>query len=274
MQRKMQKKLEILLRNEIDPAFAKRAKFIFYSVEKEKPQRVLDAGCGRGFYLKALGHFNFIEEIHGVDIVDKYLKTAKRNCRGSKFKIQKANIYSLPFPDNYFDCVICSEVLEHLSNDKKALNELKRVLKKEGTLLLTVPSKNFPFSWDPLNWILMRLFHTHVNKNIWWLAGIWADHERLYEEKEIRKITMECNLKIVSLEQTLHWCWPFSHFILYGIGKNIIELFGVKEFNRFNYEDKKITQFFSYIFDLPSNILDSRLKTNTFVNFALVVKKD
>ena len=50
----MLKKLENLLKSEIDPVFAKRAEFIFEEVEKIKTQKILDAGCGRGFYVKAL----------------------------------------------------------------------------------------------------------------------------------------------------------------------------------------------------------------------------
>lgn len=122
--------------------------------------------------------------------------------------------------------------MEHLEDDKKAVVELYRVLKKGGTLLVSVPNINFPFLWDPLNWMLMKLFNIHVNKNTWWLAGIWADHERLYSEYDIKKL-LNFKFKILNFKLVVSWCWPFTHFLLYGIGKNIVERLGVTEFSRF-----------------------------------------
>ncbi len=74
----MYKNLENLLQAEIDPAFARRARYIFEEVKKARPKKILDAGCGRGFYLRALGFFPFVHEIHGIDINEKYLDVAKK----------------------------------------------------------------------------------------------------------------------------------------------------------------------------------------------------
>ncbi|MBI2641446.1 class I SAM-dependent methyltransferase, partial [Candidatus Roizmanbacteria bacterium] len=235
----MLKQLENILKSEIDPAFAKRAEFLFQTIEERKPKKVLDAGCGRGFYVQALSYFSFIKEIQGIDVNEKYLAIAKRTCTDLRCRVRKASIYRLPYPNEYFDCVICSEVLEHLNDDNKALLEIKRVLKKNGLLFVTVPNKNFPFFWDPLNWILMKVFKTHVDKNIWWLAGIWADHERLYAEKQLKILITNCGFRIKETRNIISWCWPFSHFLLYGIGKNFIELFGFSELSRFSYKENK-----------------------------------
>lgn len=141
----MLKKLKDFLRAEIDPAFAKRAEIIFQCIEKYKPKRILDAGCGRGFYLYGINSYKFVKEIHGIDINEKYLKIAKNINQDKRVKIKKSNIYKLPYENNSFDLIICSEVLEHLKDDKKALKELHRVLKPNGKLIITVPNLNFPF---------------------------------------------------------------------------------------------------------------------------------
>lgn len=225
-----------MLSTEIDPAFAIRARYIADALQKFKPQRVLDVGCGRGFYVKLASTFASIDHIEGVDINSDYVAQAKKNVGGDKrISIQKGSIYKLPFTDNYFDLIICSEVLEHLDDEKTALSELYRVLTKGGKLIVTVPNKNFPFLWDPLNWLLMRFFDTHVDKNIWWLAGIWADHERLYSLSEIKTL-LNTKFQILNSELVLRWCWPFSHFLLYGIGKNLVERMGISNFNRFDFE--------------------------------------
>ncbi|KXK10323.1 MAG: putative S-adenosylmethionine-dependent methyltransferase [Microgenomates bacterium OLB23] len=169
-----------ILRSEVDPAFAKRARFILEHIVKNKPARVLEVGCGRGFYIKSVSMFDFPREIVGIDVNAHYLEAAKRlNKDNKRVLLKKGSIYKLPFKDGYFDAVICSEVLEHLDNDLAGARELHRVLKKGGIALFSVPHQQYPFLWDPLNKFL-SLFKTHVPKHIWWLAGIWADHERLY----------------------------------------------------------------------------------------------
>jgi len=270
----MLKKLKDFLQAEIDPAFAKRAEMIFEIIEKYKPKIILDAGCGRGFYLYGISLYKFVKEIHGIDISEKYLKIARSINKDKKVKIKKSSIYKIPYKNNFFDLIVCSEVLEHLEYDKKAIKELYRVLKPNGKLIITVPNLNFPFLWDPLNWFLMYFFNRHINKNIWWLAGIWADHERLYKKSDLEKILKTNRFKIIKIEEIIHWCWPFSHFILYGLGKNLVEKMHLNQFNRFNFKTNKIfSKIIAYFFKLPSKIFDKKIKLSKSVNIiALAVK--
>lgn len=270
----MIQQLNLLLASEFDPGFAARAQFIFDTLDKNKSQKVLDAGCGRGFYSHAFSFFPFVTEIQSFDINESYVKRAKSHCTDKRIHIKKASIYELPYPDGYFDFIVFSEVLEHLVDEKKALQELRRVLKKNGVIALTVPDVQFPFLWDPLNWLLMRLFKTHISKDIWWLAGIWADHERLYSLKELKK-TIEVNsFKIDRVERVVHWSWPFAHFILYGIGKNLIERLGLEMGNRFSYTKKNgVMLALASIMKAPSTYLDSTLPLSASVNICALLKK-
>ncbi|NCN58635.1 methyltransferase type 11 [Candidatus Roizmanbacteria bacterium CG22_combo_CG10-13_8_21_14_all_38_20] len=96
--------------------------------------KILDAGCGAG---AALGYLSQYGETIGVDISDEALKFARK--RG---KVKKADIANLPFKDNSFDLVFCYGVLYHVwvKDERKALDEFYRVLKKGGTLLLEEPA--------------------------------------------------------------------------------------------------------------------------------------
>lgn len=269
----MRKKLENLLESEIDPAFLKRARFIFDWVEKKKPGSVLDAGCGRGFYSNALSVFPFIERVEGFDTNLRYLSEAKKNVTDRRVNLRQADIYKLPFKKNSFDLIILSEVLEHLPNDRLALTLLRQLLKPKGILLLTVPNENFPFLWDPLNWILMRVFHTHIPSHIWWLAGIWADHQRLYQKPKLLELVKRAGFRTVEVKEAIRWSWPFSHFVLYGVGKNIVERFHLAEFSRFDPKPRPLAKIVARVFRFPSSFLDKKLPLDASMNLLLSLTK-
>ncbi len=152
--------------------------------------------------------------------------------------------------------------------------EFKRVLKPKGKLVITVPNYRFPFLWDPINWLLMKIFNTHVNKNIWWLAGIWADHERLYTIKNLKRLVLLTGFKIKKIEAAIHWCWPFSHFFLYGLGKNLVEKMTLRQLNRFYLQEKKsVFSIIASLFKLPSRLLDKKInfRENSSVGICILI---
>ena len=132
-------KINKILASEIDPAYKKRAELILKNVKGEK---ILEIGCGRGFYLKSLKKMFPKAEIVGVDKNEKYLE--KIGVKG--IKLIEADAQKLPFSNDYFDNVIASEILEHVDNDKVILKEMFRVLKNGGTGMITVPNANYPLA--------------------------------------------------------------------------------------------------------------------------------
>ncbi len=262
------------LKEEPDPAFARRAKIIFENLSLLGKENVLEIGCGRGFYLKTLVD-NFTNlKITGIDLNERYLLAAKKFINNSRVKLLRADAIKLPFKNNTFDRIIASEILEHIPDDQKAIEEMFRVLVPGGIILITVPHKNYPFFWDPLNWVLEKLFKKHVASTIWWLAGIWADHVRLYEEKELTQKLENQKFKIEKVYKTTHFCFPFAHLLLYGIGKNLVEKNWFKAFNRFNQKASK--NFLNQFLLLPLRLVDLLNKKDNYrtsVNLIFKVKK-
>lgn len=111
-------------------------------VKEYSKGRSLDVGCGTGAYFK----FFKGEEIVGVDLESKYFKLIdKKKYKDKKVILKKADIRKLPFNDNSFDFVVSSLVLEYMKTEKelkKSINELQRVLKKDGVLVVTTPHKD------------------------------------------------------------------------------------------------------------------------------------
>lgn len=265
--------LEYRIQAEVDPAFALRARYILTRVQALKPKQVLDAGCGRGFYVSSFCQFDFIQKITGIDLRLEHIKKAQKFFTDPRVTLQAEDIYQLPFKENSFDFIVSSEVMEHLPDDVRALKALHKITKKGGTLIVTVPHKNYPFLWDPLNWILEKFFNTHINKNIWWLAGIWADHERLYTIDQIIAAAEKAGWGVINTKSLVHYAWPFSHFWLYGVGKNIVERLGSNTFNRFTTERKPLSEFLSKFIAWPSTFDPKNMAGVSSVDLVVELKK-
>jgi len=170
--------LEHMTRNEADMAFKKRVRTIFEWIDPQDSDIILDCACGRGFYLNM---FRYVSQckLVGLELDWPVIEKAKGNVGHlSNLMLNNANIYTLPYADNTFDGVILSGILEHIDRDVDGLREVYRVLKPGGVMAITVPNANYPFWWDPINKSLETVFHTHISKGP--LAGIWANHVRLY----------------------------------------------------------------------------------------------
>jgi SAM-dependent methyltransferase len=109
-------------------------KCISYILSQVTPnmESVIDIGCGRGFFLQKLVEKK-AKNIWGCDLFDAVA------VEGTTY--QQGNIEALPFPDNSFDVVICSHILEHVKDFDKAVSEIKRVAKKK--VIVTVPKQRY-----------------------------------------------------------------------------------------------------------------------------------
>lgn len=109
------------------------------NLPSKKPLKILDAGCGTGFFMSKLKKFGVV---FGVDINPEAVKFAKK--RGVK-NITLSSVEKLPFKDNFFDILVSVDVLYHqeVGSDVKALEEFCRVLKPGGIVVLKVPAFNW-----------------------------------------------------------------------------------------------------------------------------------
>lgn len=213
--------VDYMIRNEADMAFKRRVKTIFEWVNPQDNDVILDMPCGRGYYLNM---FRYVSKckLFGGDLDWEVLQKAQRHVGHlPDIHLHHASIYDLPYPDNTFDAVIISEVLEHLDDDVLALREAYRVLKPGGVVVITVPNANYPFMWDPINKSLETLFDTHIQYGP--LAGIWANHKRLYQHDELREAVQTAKFEIEEERAFTHYSFPFIHNLVYGLGKPLLE---------------------------------------------------
>jgi SAM-dependent methyltransferase len=210
-----------MTRNEADMAFKKRVQTIFEWIPPTADSRILDCACGRGFYLNMYRYVSACA-LAGLELDAEIISKARRNVGHlPDMTLARGTIYALPFPDATFDGVILSEILEHLDDDVAGLREVLRVLKPGGVAAITVPNANYPFLWDPINWTLERVFRTRIRRGP--LAGIWANHVRLYERGQLRAAVEGAGFAVEAERSFTHYSFPFIHNLVYGLGKPLLE---------------------------------------------------
>lgn len=141
--------------------------------------KVLDFGCGDGVYESLLPKKLLKSAMfYGVDISQEQLKKAKDLFFKSSLISDldpKTN-----YPDNFFDVVICSEVLEHVFFPETIIAEISRVLKRKGLLILTVPNYGS---------LQIRLSSLFTGRSPMVSFTYNKEHIRFYSEKDIRYLT-------------------------------------------------------------------------------------
>ena len=122
----------------------KRLKFILDSLRENIPPcgNVLDVGCGNGIITRSLGKAGF--KVNGIDISEKAIEKAKfaNDLPNVKFTVVSAE--ELAVSPHRYDCVICSEVLEHLNQPQDLLKVLYQSLEEDGIMIVTVPNGQGP----------------------------------------------------------------------------------------------------------------------------------
>lgn len=119
---------------------------------------ILDIGCADGVFTEVILRTSNAKKVIGIDVLGKSINWARVHWRKEKrLEFKVADAQSLPFEDGTFDAIFALEVLEHVYRPKKALKEIKRVLKKGGYAIFLVPTDSLLFKtgWD-LVWTKTR----------------------------------------------------------------------------------------------------------------------
>jgi SAM-dependent methyltransferase len=143
----------------------------FDRLEIREGDTVLDAGCGFGRH--SMEFMNRGADIFSMDIDFESLKKTKyalallkksKVNNNSRYMAHMGDALNLPFKNETFHRIICSEVMEHVDDDFIACSELARVLKKNGRIAITVPTFFSEAIYDTLTYEYFSTPGGHVRK--------------------------------------------------------------------------------------------------------------
>lgn len=154
---------------------------ILNSCLSSKVKNILDIGCGSGaisLYIASKGY-----QVQGIDISKKAIRECDKSAKA--IGLNNADFKVLKFPskklNQKFDLIFFSEVIEHLKNDGAALKECYSLLRDNGILILSTPSKNAPL----YKLGLVKRFDLEVG------------HLRRYTTEEIISLLHQANFKVI-----------------------------------------------------------------------------
>ncbi len=156
---------------------------------------ILEIGCGIGNFTSTLSKFGKVTAIDiDPSLIENFKKDNISNIKSGYGNIENGEYF---FKDKTFDTIVCINVLEHIKDDTKALENMFKLLKPGGNLILLVPIHNFLFG--------------EIDKAI--------GHFRRYDQKELIKKLQDLNFSIIS-NNRLNFIGAIAWFIAGKIFKN------------------------------------------------------
>lgn len=160
---------------------------------KWKFKFMVNLGCGKGDYDNELQpHINVII---GVDINKNDIDTANRLSAHTFHTITDATI-TKGFASKICDLIICIDTIEHVNDPNALLRNAYRLLDKNGELILTTPVKSFPWTYDPINKLLLALKRKTLP------IGAYAfGHDTLPTRKQLTRLLQQNGFAILHEQQ-------------------------------------------------------------------------
>jgi 2-polyprenyl-3-methyl-5-hydroxy-6-metoxy-1,4-benzoquinol methylase len=165
----------------VGPRHELRERLLLDLVLSAKPgPEVLDAGAGQGSLSAKLSELGF--DVTSADASPAAVSVLEKRLGGT---VVRADVTALPFEGESFDAVVLGEVLEHVEDDRGALDEVARVLRPGGLLALSVPA----------------------NPKLFGPSDVWAGHIRRYTRAELIDACTTAGFRV---ERCVGWGFPVS----------------------------------------------------------------
>ncbi len=152
----------------------------------QNPTSILDVGSASGWFLSQLSILYPKAKCSGVDVYKDAISYGKQIY--SSLRLIHTDAHTLPLDNNSFDVVVCTEVLEHVEDPERVLQEIKRVLKPEGVAVIEMDTGNLLFR-------LVWYWWTNIRR------GVWRDsHIHAFNTQKLESMIKKTGFSILRKE--------------------------------------------------------------------------
>lgn len=164
----------------------------------KKDSKILEVGCGDGRSLNYLKEIT--RDLQGIDHDRKAVLDARKNL-GEESKIYLSEAEKLPFGEETFDYVLCLMTFSNLAQKKlKILEEMKRVLKKSGKIIVTCYSeKALKTRLEMYKKLNVPIKEINKNGTVIFSESLGDNISEQFSEEELKKIFTDADLKILDI---------------------------------------------------------------------------
>jgi len=175
-----------------DASYYNMLKSEFLPLIAERPNAILDIGCGSGQMGRKLREMNKVSELIGVELF------APAATEAAKYydKVYQDDVESLILPYyEHFDYIICGDILEHLIDPWEMVNRTYKMLKKDGALICSIPNIRY---WRIIKDLVLGGTWDYTDKGI-----LDSTHLRFFTKKTFFEMLQRANYNITWLEMSI-----------------------------------------------------------------------
>jgi 2-polyprenyl-3-methyl-5-hydroxy-6-metoxy-1,4-benzoquinol methylase len=170
-------------------------------------KRLLDVGCGSGDTGFAAKQLLSVQEVIGIEFYEPAAEVARRKL--DQVVVGDVEQIALNFPEGYFDCILCADVLEHTKNPWEVLRTLYHFLQNDGVLIASIPNIRHIV---PLLKIIADRFEYEE-------SGILdRTHLRFFTLHTIKNMFHQTGYRITQMEANRSRSWKFTLLDLFFLG--------------------------------------------------------
>ncbi len=208
------------------PTFRNRYRFIRQQIDHHSRQQAfenaLNLGTGEGDYDAMIARY--CRQLTGCDVNEADLVHARKlNAGVMNLHYETNNALALTYPSDTFDLLVSCEVIEHVGQPAVMMQEIGRVLKPGGLALMTFPSREFPFTYDPVNRIGHWLRGYQPAERVIAQGAYAFGHEYLIGSEDFRKWATAAGLDIVTWRGLSHYLTGLLEMYWTGLVQRIFK---------------------------------------------------
>lgn len=208
------------------PTFRNRYLFVRRKLKQVAQQQqfkqALNLGTGEGDYDRMIASHAL--EVVGCDVNAEDLAHARALNKGVvNLRYETNDALNLSYADNSFDLLVSCEVIEHVGRPERMVQEIYRVLQPGGIAIMTFPSREFPFTYDPINRLWQWFGVTERQENLIAQGAYAFGHDYLIGSKDFKMWAKRVGFEVVEFQGLSHHLVGLLEVYWTGLAQSIFK---------------------------------------------------